>query len=63
LKKITSLGRRLGAAVEEIQHLFWTVKGKLKHRTVLVDGRLQVIPNEANGAQAIVQCIEAACMS
>jgi hypothetical protein len=61
LKKVASLGRRLGAAVEEIQHLFWTVKGKLKHRTILADGRLQVVPNEAAGAQAIVQCIERQC--
>jgi len=61
MKKLTIRTRQLGEAIGAIQHLFWAVKSKLKHRTVLAEGKLQVVRNEAVGTQAIVQCIEEQC--
>jgi len=37
------------------------LKSQLKHRTDATDGRLNVVPNEAEAAQIIVQNIESKC--
>jgi len=57
-KKLSARTRQLSEAIGALQHLFWTVKSKLKYRTVMADGRLCVIQNEAPPVRTIVQYIE-----
>ncbi|HUY00625.1 MAG TPA: hypothetical protein VMV49_13785 [Candidatus Deferrimicrobium sp.] len=59
LKRLTRRTHRLSEAIGTIKHRFWAIKSKIKHRTLLVDGRLHVVLNEATGAQTLVQLIEA----
>ena len=60
-KTLISRTHRVSEAIGTIQHLFWTVKSTLKHRTVIADGRLCVVPNTAEAAQIIIRYIESDC--
>jgi hypothetical protein len=61
LKLLTRRTRQLAEAIGSIQHLLWAIKSSLKHRTVLRDGRLTVVPNASEAAKTLVRQIEAYC--